>query len=41
MNIFRFDYDGTIINIEPQKANAFGKLIYKYWGVDKKEAVNF
>ena len=41
MKIFGFDYDGTIINIEPQKANAFGELISKYWGADKKEAADF
>lgn len=41
MKVFGFDYDGTIINIEPQKAKAFGDLIAKYWGVDKDEAANF
>lgn len=41
MKIFGFDYDGTIINIEPEKANAFGELISKYWDVDKKEAADF
>lgn len=40
MKIFGTDYDGVIINIEPQKAAAFGSLMHKYWGVDKKEAVN-
>ena len=41
MKVFGFDYDGTIINIEPQKAKAFGELVSKYWGVDEQEAANF
>ncbi|OGK20938.1 hypothetical protein A2866_00275 [Candidatus Roizmanbacteria bacterium RIFCSPHIGHO2_01_FULL_39_8] len=41
MNIFGFDYDGTIINIEPQKAKTFGELISHNWGVGKKEAAQF
>src|SRR3989344_2300397 len=38
MKIFGTDYDGVIINIEPQKASAFGELLYREWGVDKDEA---
>jgi phosphoglycolate phosphatase-like HAD superfamily hydrolase len=40
MKIFGTDYDGVIINIEPQKATAFGSLLNKEWGVDKNEAEN-
>lgn len=41
MKIFGFDYDGTIINIEPQKAEAFGELLFSSWGVDKQTASRF
>lgn len=41
MKIFGFDYDGTIINIEPQKAAAFGSLLSTEWGVNKDEASQF
>lgn len=37
---FGFDYDGTIINIEPQKAQCFGEVLQKHWGVNKKEAAD-
>lgn len=38
--VFGFDYDGTIINIEPQKAQCFGEVLQKHWGVNKKEAAD-
>lgn len=41
MKIFGTDYDGVIINIEPQKADAFGHLLNRYWGVDKNEASQY
>jgi len=41
VKVFGTDYDGVIINIEPQKAQAFGGLLNKRWGIDKDEAKNF
>lgn len=41
MKIFGTDYDGVIINIEPQKAKAFGTLLNHYWKINHKEAKNF
>jgi len=41
MKVFGTDYDGVIINIEPQKAEAFGVLLNKRWGIDGKEASTF
>lgn len=41
MRIIGFDYDGTIINIEPQKARAFGILLRDEWGADALEAEKF
>jgi phosphoglycolate phosphatase-like HAD superfamily hydrolase len=41
MKIFGTDYDGVIINIEPQKAKIFGSILNRYWKVDEKEAENF
>lgn len=41
MKIFGTDYDGVIINIEPQKASAFGKLLKKEWGINEKKASKF
>lgn len=41
MKIFGFDYDGTIINIEPQKARAFGELLFSRWGVNSQTASRF
>lgn len=41
MKAFGFDWDGTIINIEPQKAQAFGEIVKRYWGADKKEARSY
>ena len=41
MRVFGTDYDGVIINIEPQKARAFGVLLNKHWGVNKDEAAQF
>lgn len=41
MKIIGFDYDGTIINIEPQKAQAFGQLLQKEWNVDSSTASKF
>jgi phosphoglycolate phosphatase-like HAD superfamily hydrolase len=40
MKIFATDYDGVIINIESQKAAAFGNIVNREWGVDKNEATN-
>jgi len=41
MKAFGFDFDGTIINIEPEKARVFGEIVGKYWGVDKGEASDY
>lgn len=41
MKVFGTDYDGVIINIEPQKAKVFGIILNQYWKIDKKEAENF
>jgi len=41
MKIFGTDYDGVIINIEPQKARAFGAILNKYWKIDKQEVESF
>ena len=41
MKIFGTDYDGVIINIEPQKAEVFGNLLNKKWQINKNEASNF
>lgn len=41
MKIFGTDYDGVIINIEPQKAEIFGTLLMKEWGIDKNVAAKF
>lgn len=41
MKIFGTDFDGVIINIEPQKAVDFGELVNKEWGIDKDEAIKF
>jgi phosphoglycolate phosphatase-like HAD superfamily hydrolase len=41
MKVFGTDYDGVIINIEPQKAEAFGDLLHRRWGVPKDEAAQF
>ncbi len=41
MNAFGTDYDGVIINIEPQKAAAFGTIMNKEWGVNKDDAAQF
>lgn len=41
MKVIGFDYDGTIINIEPQKAREFGKLLHREWGVDIDEAASY
>jgi phosphoglycolate phosphatase-like HAD superfamily hydrolase len=41
MKIFGTDYDGVVINIEPQKAAAFGQLINRSWNVNKDEAADF
>lgn len=37
MKIFGFDYDGTLINIEPDKARALAFLMEKSWQIDKKK----
>lgn len=39
--VFGFDYDGTIINIEPQKADAFGEILNQHWAVGQQEAAEF
>lgn len=41
MKVFGTDYDGVIINIEPQKAEAFGELLNKEWKVNKGDASKF
>lgn len=41
MKVFGFDYDGTIINIEPQKAQVFGNISQKKWGVNFNEAAKY
>lgn len=41
MKIIGFDYDGTIINIEPEKARAFGELLFKEWKINAREAEEF
>jgi phosphoglycolate phosphatase-like HAD superfamily hydrolase len=41
MKAFGTDYDGVIINIETQKAAAFGNLLNKEWKVNKDEAAKF
>lgn len=41
MKVFGTDYDGVIINIEPQKAKAFGSILNKQWGTDINEAAIF
>lgn len=41
MKIFGTDYDGVIINIEPQKAEAFGTILNKAWNICKEEAAKF
>ena len=41
MKVFGTDYDGVIINIEPQKSKAFGELLNKEWGIDKETAEKF
>lgn len=41
MKVFGTDYDGVIINIEPQKAKAFGALVYKKWGIKEGEALEY
>ncbi len=41
MKAFGFDFDGTIINIEPEKALVFGDIVNKYWEVNRKAAANY
>lgn len=41
MKVFCFDYDGTIINIERQKSQAFGTLVQNKWGVNKQNAAKY
>ncbi|MBF8250006.1 MAG: hypothetical protein HW400_607 [Candidatus Levybacteria bacterium] len=41
MKIFGTDYDGVIINIEPQKAKAFGTILNAHWGTDKQDAQEY
>lgn len=41
MKVFGTDYDGVIINIEPQKANAFGALLEKEWGININKTARF
>lgn len=41
MKAFGTDYDGVIINIEPQKSIVFGKILNRHWKIDIEEAANF
>ena len=41
MRVFGTDYDGVIINIEPEKAKAFGELLADKWSVGSVEATEF
>ena len=41
MNVFGTDYDGVIINIEPQKAEAFGLLVSRRWDIEARKASDF
>jgi phosphoglycolate phosphatase-like HAD superfamily hydrolase len=41
MKVFGTDYDGVMINIEPQKAVAFGLLVARRWNVNAKKAQDF
>lgn len=41
MKVFGTDYDGVIINIEPQKAELFGAILNQYWKIDKQEGKEF
>lgn len=41
MNAFGTDYDGVIINIEPQKSQVFGEILNEHWGTNAKEAADF
>ena len=41
MKVFGTDYDGVMINIEPQKAEAFGSLVSRWWGVNEDKARDF
>ena len=41
MRAFGTDFDGVVINVETQKAQAFGALLNKEWNIDKKEAAIF
>lgn len=38
IKVFGTDFDGVIINIEPEKARLFGKLVNKYWNADSSSA---
>lgn len=41
MKVIGFDYDGTLTNVEPEKANAFASTLNAEWNVNSKEASNF
>lgn len=41
MKVFGTDYDGVVINIEPQKAKVLCLILNKYWKVDEKEVEDF
>ncbi len=41
MQIFGTDFDGVIINIEPEKAVVFAELVNRKWKADKNEAAKF
>lgn len=41
MKAFGTDYDGVIINIEPQKAAAFAKVLNKNWGINTDNLSRF
>ena len=41
MKVIGFDFDGTIIDIEEQKAKVFGSIVNKYWNIDIDEAAKY
>lgn len=41
MKAIGFDYDGTLTNIEPEKAQAFAETLSREWNVNVKEAEEY
>lgn len=41
MRVFGTDYDGIVVNIEPQKAKVFASILNKYWRIKENEAEKF